>query len=63
MSELEVLKSIYAGKSYKEIAKERFVSLGTIKVLASRIIKKFDYKSMSELIEHLRKLQVFDLFR
>jgi len=63
VSELEVLKSIYAGKSYKEIAKERFVSLGTIKVLASRIIRKFNYTNMNELIAHLRELQVLDLFK
>ena len=62
-SEFEVLKSIYAGKTYKEIAEERFVSLNTIKVLASRIIKKFSYSNMNEVIEHLREMKIFELFK
>ena len=63
VSEFEVLKMIYAGKSYREIAKERFVELSTIKVQASRILKKFDESSMAILIEEIRSLKLFDLFR
>ena len=62
-SEFEVLKSIYAGKTYKEIAEERFVSLNTIKVLASRIIRKFNFTNMNEVIEHLKQLKIFELFK
>ena len=63
VSEFEVLKLIYAGKSYREIANERFVEPSTIKVQASRILKKFDEKSMSVLIEDIRRLKLFDLFK
>lgn len=63
VSEYEVLKLIYAGKSYREIAQERFVETSTIKVQASRVLKKFNEKSMTVLIEQIRRLKLFDLFK
>ena len=63
VSEYEVLKLIYAGKSYREIAKERFVEVATIKVQASRILKKFNEKSMVVLIAQIKNLKLFDLFK
>lgn len=59
-SEYEVLKSVYDGKSYKEIAKERYVEEGTIRVLVSRLLKKFNVERMSVLVKELRNLQIFD---
>lgn len=59
-SEFEVLKRCYYGDSYKEIAKARFVDVSTIRTLASRIIKKFDYDNMKHLVEALAKLQIFE---
>lgn len=61
-SEFEVLRAVYDGKTYKEIAKERVVEEGTIRVQASRILRKFNTGSMRSLIKDLRNLQIFELF-
>ena len=59
-SEFEVLRQCYYGESYKQIAEERFVDVSTIRTLASRIIKKFEYDSMKNLVKALSKLKVFE---
>lgn len=50
-SEFEVLRQCYYGESYKQIAETRFVDVSTIRTLASRIIKKFDYGNMKDLVK------------
>ena len=62
VSEFEVLKEIYKGKSYRTIAEERFVDVSTVKVQASRILKKVGISNMAELIPQLQELKIFDLF-
>ncbi len=62
-SEFEVLKAVYDGKSYKDIAKERVVEEGTIRVQVSRILRKFNVGSMRALVKSLRDLQIFELFK
>lgn len=59
-SEFEVLRQCYYGESYKQIAEERFVDVSTIRTFASRIIKKFEYDSMKNLVKALSKLKVFE---
>lgn len=59
-SEFEVLKSVYFGKTYTEIADERFVELTTIKKQVSNILKKFDQKSMKAVIKILKELDIFN---
>ena len=59
-SEFEVLKQCYYGESYKQIAETRFVDVSTIRTLASRIIKKFHYGNMKELVKALTKLNIFE---
>ena len=59
-SELNVLRGVYYGKSYKEIAAERFVEEGTIRAQASGILKKFEAKSFKSLIKMLREQQLFE---
>lgn len=59
-SEFEVLKQCYYGDSYKQIAETRFVDVSTVRTLASRIIKKFEYDSMKNLVKALSKLKVFE---
>ena len=61
-SEFEILKEIHEGKTYSQIAKSRFVEIGTIKKQSSRILRKFNSKSMKELIEKLNYLNVFDIY-
>lgn len=59
-SEFEVLKQCYYGESYKQIAETRFVDVSTIRTLASRIIKKFNYDNMKDLVKALAKLNIFE---
>ena len=59
-SELNVLRGVYYGKTYKEIAAERFVEEGTIRAQASGILRKFDAKSFKSLVKMLREQQLFE---
>lgn len=59
-SEYDILREIYAGYTYTEIAKKRYVSVSTVKNHAMRILKKTGFHSMKELIEELRALKIFD---
>ena len=60
-SELEVLSLVYKGNTYRMIAKQRCVEEVTIRSLVNKILKKMQVKSMKELIETLKKMQVFEL--
>ena len=59
-SEISVLRGVYYGKTYKEIAAERFVEEGTIRTQASGIMKKFEAKSMKALVKSLKKVELFE---
>lgn len=62
-SEFEILKELYEGKQYSEIALERFTTESTVRTHASRILQKLEYKTMAELIEDLRNMNIFDLYK
>ena len=51
---------LYYGSKYKEIAKIKFVEESTIRTLASRILKKFDYDHMKDLLKFLHSLNIFE---
>ena len=59
-TEFEILKGVYDGKSYQDIADERCVSLSTIKNQVSRILKKFDAHLMQDIVAELRELKIFE---
>ena len=59
-AEYEILKMIYSGESYKRIAEKRFVEEVTVRSQVNKILKKFNYKSMKQLINYLESLRVFD---
>lgn len=61
-SEISVLRGIYYGKSYREIAAERYVEEGTIRAQASGILRKFETKSMKSLIKSLKEMELFEFF-
>lgn len=61
-AEYEILMELHAGKKYAEIAEMRFVEVSTIKVHASRILKKFNHTTMKELLKSLEETKVFSLF-
>lgn len=62
-TEIEILRDIYDGLSYKEIAKKRYIEEISVRVHVSRILKKFQYSSMRSLIKTLSELKVFDLLK
>lgn len=59
-TEIEILKSIYEGKSYKDIVKERFIEKKTLENHITSILKKFNEKSIKQLVGELKKLRMFD---
>ncbi len=62
-SEFEVLNLVYEGKNYKDIANLRCVEEVTIRSLVNKILKKMQVKTMKNLIETLKKMQVFELLK
>lgn len=60
-SEFEILRDVYDGLSYAEIASKRFVTVSTVKNHALRILKKTKIHSMKQLISELKNLKIFDL--
>lgn len=59
--EFELLRSLYYGSTYKNISKEKFVEIDSVRKMAKRLLKRMDTKSMPILIEQLRELKIFDL--
>ena len=57
-----ILKAVCLGKTYKEIASENFIDVSTVRTHGSRIIKKFNAKSMEEVVKTINELNVIDLF-
>ncbi len=55
-SEFEILRCVYEGNSYKDIAQTRYVSQATIKSQVNSILKKFDMLRMKDVIEMLRNI-------
>lgn len=60
--ELEILKELCDGQSYTAIAEKYFIEEVTVRTHINRILKKMEYKRISTLVEHLKKIRVFDLF-
>ncbi|MBO5008179.1 MAG: response regulator transcription factor [Clostridia bacterium] len=59
-TETEILKSLYEGKTYNEIIKERYIEKKTLENHITAILKKFKMKSTKQLIADLKKLRIFD---
>ena len=58
-AEYEILLELYKGKSYKEIAAERFVEEVTIRSQINKIVKKCEIKNVRELLSTLKECQIF----
>lgn len=59
-SEYKILKLVYDGFSYAEIAEQRFVEEVTIRTQVNKILKKFEAKNMKQLVKQLRDIQIFN---
>ncbi len=60
--ELDLLKNLYAGKSYTDIAAERVVEPNTVRKMGAEIIKKLGAADMKEVLKTLRETKAIDLF-
>ena len=59
-AEYKILRMVYDGLSYSEIAEQRFVEEVTIRTQINKILKKFEKKNMKELIKELKDIQFFN---
>ncbi len=61
-SELEILKMLCMGKTYSQIASERFTSESTVRTIVSHITKKYNVDNINTLISQINKLELFEKF-
>lgn len=61
-TELSFLKLLAEGKSKNEIAQLRHVEASTIRTHVGNILKKFDETSVSDVVDRLRHLGIFEIF-
>jgi len=61
-SELEILKLLCTGKTYSQIASERFTSESTVRTIVSHITKKYSVDNINTLISQINKLELFEKF-
>ena len=59
-TEYEILRMVYAGYTYREIAELRYVQETTIRSQIQHILKKFNKNKMKDVIKLLRELKIFD---
>lgn len=61
-SELEILKLLCVGKTYSQIASERFTSESTVRTIVSHITKKYNVDNINILISNVNKFELFEKF-
>jgi DNA-binding NarL/FixJ family response regulator len=61
-TELEIIRLIYKGARYSDIAEKRFVEETTIRSEVHRILGKFGKKNMKSLIAFLKEIRFFETF-
>ncbi|NLB90960.1 MAG: response regulator transcription factor [Clostridiales bacterium] len=61
-SEFEVLKCVYEGFSYKQIAQSRYVSMATIKSQVNSILKKFDLLRMKDVVTLMKEINFEEIY-
>ena len=60
-SEFEVLRCLYEGNTYRDVAESRFVSQATIKSQVNSILKKFGMSRMKDIISLLEELRFYEM--
>lgn len=61
-SELEILKMLCIGKTYSQIASERFTSESTVRTIVSHITKKYNVANINTLISQVNKFELLEKF-
>ena len=59
----EILQAVYNGKSYRQIAAERYVKEVTIRTQVNKMLKKFNLKRMKDLVAVMKGLDIFETFK
>jgi DNA-binding NarL/FixJ family response regulator len=62
-AEFDVLYALNQGKSYRQIAEERFVEEVTIRTQVNKILKKFGEHNIKTVIKSLNNLKIFDIYK
>lgn len=62
-AEFEVLYALQQGKTYRQIAEERFVEEVTIRTQVNKILKKFGEHNIKTVINSLNNLRIFDVYK
>ncbi|SFJ55001.1 regulatory protein, luxR family [Paenibacillus sp. UNC496MF] len=60
-SEMEILHLLRSGMNYKEVAEVRFTEMTTLKTHISNLLRKFDKKSVVEMLETIEHTGFFSL--
>jgi DNA-binding NarL/FixJ family response regulator len=61
-TEFEIIKLVYDGYTYKDMAAQRLVEETTIRSEVSLILKKFKRSRMKDLIRELKEINFFEIF-
>ncbi len=60
-SEMEILRLLHTGMKCQEIAKVRFIEMTTMKTHISNLLKKFDKKTVVEMLETIESIGFFTI--
>jgi DNA-binding NarL/FixJ family response regulator len=60
-TEYEIIRLVFDGNSYRQIAEERFVEETTIRSEIYRILRKFNKKKMKDVISLLNEINFFEI--
>ena len=62
-TEIEILKLVYRGYKYKQIAQMRNVEEATVRTHVNHILTKLEFRNMKEVIRTLESLGVMECFK
>lgn len=62
-TEIEILKMVYNGYKYKQIAKMRSIEEPTVRTHVYHILTKLEFKNMKEVIKSLESLGIMEYFK
>lgn len=58
--EYELLREMYYGNTYKKVAADKFIEIDSVRKMAKRVLKRMEARSMKELVEQMKYINVFD---
>ncbi len=62
-AELYILKQVYSGHTYRQIAKMRFVEEGTVRSQVNHILTKLQFHKMKDLIKYMDEMNLGSFFQ